>query len=310
MKKFSIVIPIYNVEKYIDKCLKSIVDQTFDMSKVQVILINDGSSDRSGDICKEYYEKYDFFEYHFIPRGENSGLGNARNFGTSLVKAEYFLYLDSDDYYEKNALEVLNDNVDNCKEANLVIFDYKRVYENQTLLQKFYQPNQKQTKHFGKLTKEAATKISHCPWNKVFKTSVHSNFRFSNELYEDIALTVVMLNEEKTLVIEDVLINYLVRADSQMTQKFKLKKVTQNIVNFEEIEKDINPEYIQEFYYRFIKYGYIFSIFTLSKEKQYKQLFSQYLTKAQQIIKEKQIQKYLSFTEKIFFVVMNIKNKF
>lgn len=98
----SVIIPVYNVEKYIRKCLDSIVDQMISKEELQVILINDGSTDNSADICAEYCEKYDYFELYNI---ENGGQARARNIGLDIAKGKYIAYLDSDDALSRDTLE-------------------------------------------------------------------------------------------------------------------------------------------------------------------------------------------------------------
>ena len=100
--RVSVIIPVYNVEKYIRKCLDSIVDQMISKEELQVILINDGSTDNSADICAEYCEKYDYFELYNI---ENGGQARARNIGLDIAKGKYIAYLDSDDTLSRDTLE-------------------------------------------------------------------------------------------------------------------------------------------------------------------------------------------------------------
>ncbi len=100
--KVSVVVPIYNVENYLKECLDSLVFQT--LENFEVILVNDGSTDRSYEIALDYSRKYNNFK---LVSQKNSGLSSARNTGISLAKGEYLYFLDSDDYLEKNTLEIL-----------------------------------------------------------------------------------------------------------------------------------------------------------------------------------------------------------
>ncbi len=100
--RVSVIIPVYNVEKYIRNCLDSIVDQMISKEELQVILINDGSTDNSANICAEYCEKYDYFELYNI---ENGGQARARNIGLDIAKGKYIAYLDSDDTLSRDTLE-------------------------------------------------------------------------------------------------------------------------------------------------------------------------------------------------------------
>ena len=101
MPKFSIIVPVYNVEEYIDKCLKSIFNQTY--KDFEVIVVDDGTKDNSMDIVN----KYDVI----VVKEKNSGLSTARNNGVKKAKGEYLLFVDSDDYLEKDLLKNINDNL-------------------------------------------------------------------------------------------------------------------------------------------------------------------------------------------------------
>ena len=94
MPKVSIIIPVYNVEKYIATCLDSLVNQT--LKDIEVIVVNDGSPDNSQDIIDEYVKKYPKIVKSYIK--ENGGQGSARNFGLKKATVEYIGYVDSDDY--------------------------------------------------------------------------------------------------------------------------------------------------------------------------------------------------------------------
>lgn len=119
--KFSIVIPVYNVEKYLRDCLESVLHQT--ISDWEAICVNDGSTDRSGEILEEYADKDNRFEIVTQPNG---GLSAARNAGMKLAKGEYVLFLDSDDWLELNALKVLSDSL---RGEDMLCFSGRRYFE-------------------------------------------------------------------------------------------------------------------------------------------------------------------------------------
>ena len=98
----SIKVPIYNVENYLRQCLDSIVSQTY--QNFECLLINDGSSDNSADICREYIEKDSRFRYF---EKENVGVSSARNLGIERSKGQYITFIDSDDWVDSEYLEVL-----------------------------------------------------------------------------------------------------------------------------------------------------------------------------------------------------------
>lgn len=119
----SIIIPVYNVEKYIEKCLTSIVEQ--DVENVEVILINDGSVDDSGRICEKYCEKY---HYMRVFHQNNQGLSMARNRGLAVASGKYVLFLDSDDYLNNDILDKLLEVLLETKE-DIIVGKYFRHYE-------------------------------------------------------------------------------------------------------------------------------------------------------------------------------------
>ena len=102
--KFSIIVPVYNVEKYLEKCLESILNQTF--KDFEAIIVNDGSTDNSQEIIDKYVNKDQKIFKSF--KKENGGLSDARNFGIERAKGEYIVFLDSDDYIDENLLNTLN----------------------------------------------------------------------------------------------------------------------------------------------------------------------------------------------------------
>ena len=108
---FSIVIPIYNVEKYLKECIDSFLNQDFD--DYEIILVNDGSNDKSGEICDQYALQYPFI--HAIHQ-ENGGQAKARNVGTVKACGDYVVYIDSDDYIRGS--HFLSSLVAHCEKTN------------------------------------------------------------------------------------------------------------------------------------------------------------------------------------------------
>ena len=127
--KISVIVPVYNVEKYLDRCLNSIVNQS--LTEIEIILVDDGSSDNSPYICDKYEKEYDNIS---VIHKENQGLGMARNSGLELAKGEYVTFIDSDDYIHSDALKNLyNEAVKNG--ADTVLGNYCRVDSNNNILE-------------------------------------------------------------------------------------------------------------------------------------------------------------------------------
>ncbi|MBP3463610.1 MAG: glycosyltransferase [Clostridia bacterium] len=125
--KFSIIVPVYNVEKYLSKCLDSVINQT--NQDFEVIVVNDGSPDNSQKIIYEYVEKYPDKIKGFIK--ENGGLSDARNYGIARASGEYIIFLDSDDYIDEHLLEKLDEKIK--EDSNLDIIGYNLVDVNENL---------------------------------------------------------------------------------------------------------------------------------------------------------------------------------
>lgn len=123
MKKISVIIPVYNTEKYLRRCFDSVIAQ--DYKNLEIVIINDGSEDNSEQIINEYKKKYpELISYY---KKENSGVADTRNFGIEKAQGDYIMFLDSDDYIDKALLKTLEEYVN--KNIDLIKFKLQRVNE-------------------------------------------------------------------------------------------------------------------------------------------------------------------------------------
>ena len=121
---FSVVIPIYNIEKYISECIDSVLNQSY--KNIEILLVNDGSEDNSQSIC-EFYSKKDN-RVRLINK-KNGGLSSARNKGIEVARGNYIIFLDGDDYWDdENALEKINNNLEESK-ADVLLLGLKKRFE-------------------------------------------------------------------------------------------------------------------------------------------------------------------------------------
>ena len=173
--KFSVIVPIYNSEKYLKKCLDSLVNQTF--KNIEIILVNDGSTDNSEDIIKQYLKD----KRIIYLKKENGGQASARNLGLSKAKGDYISFIDSDDYVDLDMFEKLNE----CTFDNdIILSDYYYTKENQDNYVKLFNGNA------GNIINTDYWKFDTCPWNKFYKKSflIENNFSFPEGImYEDYA---------------------------------------------------------------------------------------------------------------------------
>lgn len=134
----SVIVPVYNVERYLRECLESILAQTY--NELEVILVDDGSTDGSGKICDEYAEKYDHFSVIYK---KNEGLGMARNTGLEHMRGDYVTFVDSDDYIEPTCIQTLMENlikhqVDMCKGGSRRITNDKKILSEDAYIDEVY----------------------------------------------------------------------------------------------------------------------------------------------------------------------------
>lgn len=132
MLRLSIVVPVYNVEKYLAKCLDSLLQQDIASTQYEIVLVNDGSSDHSLPIAEDFQKEYSNIRIISQP---NQGLGAARNTGIRAAEGKYIMFVDSDDYLQQNVLAELLDLMEN-KQLDALRFNYQAVTETGEILPK------------------------------------------------------------------------------------------------------------------------------------------------------------------------------
>lgn len=185
--KVSVIVPIYHVEAYLQECLDSLVNQT--LRDIEVIMVNDGSPDSSGDIMERYAAAHENFKaYH----KENGGLGNARNFGLTRATGDYIAFLDSDDVVTEQAYEILFETAmetgSDIVTGNVVRFNSRKTYGSGLHKRAFHE-----TKLNTHITKKPELIYDTTSINKIYKKSFwdRHQLRFPEGIYyEDILVTV------------------------------------------------------------------------------------------------------------------------
>lgn len=216
MKTISVVIPVYNVEKYLSECLDSVVNQTY--KNLQIIIVDDGSTDSSGKICDEYAGKDNRIS---VIHQSNAGAGAAKNTGLELIDGDYFSIIDSDDYieldmYEKmvNSLEKYNSDIAQCLFRNVFVNDsFDRKYKI-----KGNYPKILTSKNF---LKEYLYDWKYAIfWNKLFKKSLLQNIKFpvGRKIDDEFFTYKLVCNAKKVVNIDNILYNYRMRKTSVMNE--------------------------------------------------------------------------------------------
>ena len=209
MSDISIIVPAYNAEKYIGKCLDSLIHQT--KKELEFIIINDGSTDQTEDIVKSYKDKR--IQYF---KNKNQGIGKTRNFGIEKAKSKYIMFLDSDDYLEKTACERMFQKIE-TNHLDVVICDFYKEYDNGTI-------EEIRTPHFDNSSLEDNPDIITeylCPWAKIYtrKLIMDHKIRFPENLkYEDAPFVIEALAKAKEIGKVDECLNYyLIHGNSETT---------------------------------------------------------------------------------------------
>ena len=206
----SVVIPVYNVEKYLSQCLESVINQNY--RKLEILVVDDGSTDKSGSICDEYAEKDNRIT---VFHTTNHGLSAARNYALNRATGEYIAFLDSDDWLEADAYQFL------CTEAqstgaDIVHFRFYQEYVNRTM---------ESTGSKNRFVVEGdevlrslvlKKKISDDVWDKFYKANLFHTIRYpKGKIFEDKAVTYQLIRKSKKLVyLPDCLIHYRNRNNS------------------------------------------------------------------------------------------------
>ncbi|MCR5147050.1 MAG: glycosyltransferase [Clostridia bacterium] len=216
MPKVSVIVPVYNTEKYIKKCLNSILEQK-DVD-YEIIVVNDGSTDNSAEVIKEYAEKYtDKIKYF---EKQNGGLSDARNFGISKATGDYLCFVDSDDYIDSQLFEKAKPFI----EQNLELIKYKciRVNENHEEIEKVNGPifgNTTGVEAFNRLFTEDV--LIEPAWLYFYKREyfVKNNFEFPvHKYHEDWAIVPFILINAKSVASIDVYGYYYVQSTNSITR--------------------------------------------------------------------------------------------
>lgn len=251
--KLSIVVPVYNVERYVRKCLLSIVDQEDELFKdIEVIIVNDGTKDTSVEQIKDLVDKY---ENITLINQENQGLSVARNNGMEKAKGDYIWFVDSDDWISRDALKVLMPHLND--ENDIITIAYTRVTENEETVQNVYfnEPKTFSGKETFRHRCEFSTMAQRGIYRKAFMEK--NNLVFMPGIYsqdDELCLRASYLAEMVTLVPQPIY--YFLRTTGESHKSimnsgkpkygFDYIKVTRSLANFKEefvTEKDLKKRF-------------------------------------------------------------------
>lgn len=219
MPTVSLVIPVYNVESYLERCLESVKNQTY--KNIEIILVNDGSTDGSGEICKKFVSKEIRAK---VIHQKNAGLSEARNTGLKYISGDFVMFVDSDDWLELDAVEFLLEQaikqnadmvVGGVYRTSDVVNHQKSFHTSELLTQEEY------AKRYFKIESQT---IEYYVWNKLYRRKVVEGIEFPLGFFaEDVPTTFRYILNSQTIVVTDKIVyNYFIN-NSGLTAKFTSK---------------------------------------------------------------------------------------
>ena len=231
MKKVSIIVPVYNVEIYLENCINSLIRQSYE--NIEIILINDGSTDKSLDICNSYKSKDNRI---FVLSQPNSGVSYARNLGLKSATGEYILFVDSDDFVNENFVQKMVESMEN---VDMTICAYLENYKNDNIEHRIIE-NETVIDNVSAINKMFnRTYYGGYIWNKIFRKSIieKNKIEFDSNIHmcEDLLFVSKYMCKCKLIkVIPDLLYNYRMRESSAVWNK-KNKKYESLFISYNEL---------------------------------------------------------------------------
>lgn len=271
----SIIVPVYNAQEYLEKCLDSLIDQSY--KNIEVICINDGSRDQSESILLKYQEKHP--SIFVVKTIENAGQANARNLGLELAKGTYICFVDSDDYIDKKILEKLYFNM-KANNSDLSFCDIERIFEGKmSLLERSFKYDI-QLDFNGVTTiydkPEIICYMMNAPYAKLIKKQflVENNISFiKGYIYEDLVFTQEILAANPAMsMVKEKLYKYIVRNNSTMTSK--KSKVSDMFVSYKNVyqayqKRGITNTFREELEYLCLYHVMIGTSYRMWRSRQY-----------------------------------------
>ena len=322
MPKISIIVPIYKVEKYIDRCIKSILNQTF--NDFELILVDDGSPDNCSVICDKY-EKID--KRIKVIHKKNEGLSAARNSGIEIAQGEYIAFIDSDDFINKNMFKILYENIKKY-DADISICKFKYIYP-EDYINENCEIVEDKIKVFSNINaleqiyeKDRLQFI--VAWNKLYKKTLFEDLRYDKgKCHEDeFIIHKLLYKSDKVVYCLNEMYYYLQRDGSIMKSEFNAKNLDIldaliermnffRVNNFKKLEIETLNNYIYFFfdYYLKVKYKLNDKVKLVHMEKQFSFILKYLLKNPTYNKKAKILWIIFRINPKLYYFVLDKKNK-
>lgn len=219
--KVSIIIPVYNVEKYLERCINSVSNQSY--TDIEIILVDDGSTDNSGMICELHAKKDSRIK---VIHKKNGGLSDARNAGVAIASGQWISFIDSDDWIEEYFLENLVKEAEK-NQCEIVGCSYRKVFEDSEYYSVDNRYNLRIYENDEIMSNLIDNKIQQVVWNKLYKRSLLEGIFFEKGKYheDEFWSYQVLAKVSRYVEIDYVGYNYLQRANSIMGEQYSLKRL-------------------------------------------------------------------------------------
>ena len=233
----SIIVPVYNAEAYLDKCIDSIVKQTY--KNIEIIIIDDGSRDSSPQICDNWAERDKRIK---VIHKQNGGVSSARNIGIKHANGEYICFVDSDDSVVENYFEKCTQKI---YDNQLVVCGYNRILGNKTIGEVVFEKQESTSIERKNILRLFEKVLISAPWGKMYHKSIidSNNLCFPEDLSlgEDMIFNFSYIDKiEKIITINEPLYNYNLDNDNSLLRKYRkdLLKINQRL--YGELEKYVS----------------------------------------------------------------------
>lgn len=314
MALVSVIVPVFNISRYLEKCISSIQNQTY--KELEIILVDDGSTDGCSEICDRYQKRDPRIQ---TIHKKNGGISDARNKGIECAHGKYFLFIDGDDYIAETLVE-LTVKCAESKEADVVIFDFAEVEEDTGRTDR-WEMNLKRNEVFNAKIKPELIISTPSPCNKLYRKSFFDSLKIKYPVgrnYEDLAMTPrVILKAERIVYLDSQPLYYYILHSGSIMRGRDYKKsyndrkdAIDHLIHYFREEK-VYDEFERELEYLAFQHMY----FIPSKEiileapgNEYLRKFCEYIKQTfPHVFKNHYIQEQLSSKDKLLLGLMRIK---
>lgn len=278
----SIIVPAFNIENYISRCLENLINQKY--KNIEIIVVNDGSEDKTGEIIDSYTQKDSRIK---VIHKKNEGVSIARNVGIDIAKGDYIGFVDGDDIVEEEMFEILIKNAVKYN-ADISHCGYKMIFPSRT---DYYHNTEAiiiQNNYDGLKDLLKADMVEPGLWNKIYKANLFDDIRLNSNIRynEDLLANFYLFKKStKSVFYDKCMYNYMIRKGSATTKKISKNKILDPILVIEEIKNSLEKD---SDLYNMAYCRYLHSLVRIcrNKECRYNKEFRHYIEEAKKKLKD------------------------